>query len=95
MIISKELKRKLIQLAVELNVGGNEDVSHLWLLSALYQMDPTEYQDKEVLAEELFPEYEDAINEEVSNGHFRCESCSWWFEHHEAGDEEGNCIDCV
>ena len=88
-----KIDMKLVDLAVELNVGGHEMPTSAWLFSALYQVDPTDYEGKEKLAEEMYPAYEDAIAKALDESHFQCAHCSWYFE---LGEEacDGICEGC-
>ena len=33
-------------------------------------------------------------HEQIDNEIFLCETCGWWCEMSESGDEDGNCTDC-
>lgn len=94
MIDIMKLKNKIIEEAKDCLVSSHEDLSEEQVHSALYNLDLIDYEDYDT-SEEVFKHLEAEIAEDVDQSHFRCETCSWWFEHHEAGDEEGNCENCV
>lgn len=49
----------------------------------------------EKLPEEMEEDLTEQDHDAIDNRIFRCETCSWWCEVGEEGDEKGNCNDCV
>lgn len=94
MIDITKLKSKIINSVVEGIVEGHEGLDERQVHNGLYNLGLIEYDDMDT-AIEVFEHLESAIVEELDHNYFQCESCSWWFEHGEAGDEEGNCENCV
>ena len=94
MKFTKEQIATIVTASIDSLVSGNDQLDEQCLHSGLLQLGLIKYEDTDT-AYELFGQFEHLLAEEVDNSHFRCETCSWWFEHHEASeDEEGSCEGC-